>query len=59
MQRRFEQVVIYAAQLGAKLRFMVNCSLNVTVLMQQLASVFVVIFGVYLIIQGEMTIGGG
>ncbi|RUQ90721.1 type I secretion system permease/ATPase [Legionella septentrionalis] len=57
MQRRFEQAVIYAARLGAKLRFLVNSSINLTVLAQQLANVLLVIFGVYKIIAGELTVG--
>lgn len=58
MQGRFERTVLYAAKLGAKLRFWVSWSINFTVLMQQMASVAIVIFGVYMIIEGELTVGG-
>ncbi len=58
MQGRFEKVVIYAAKLSSKLRFLVNSSINLTILMQQLATVGVVLFGVYKIIEGDLTVGG-
>ena len=58
MQGRFEKVVIYASKLSAKLRFLVNSSINFTTLMQQLATVGVVLVGVYKIIDGDLTVGG-
>lgn len=58
MQRRFEQAVINASIIGSRLRFLVNASLNVVAFTQQLAAVLIVIFGVYKIIQGDLTIGG-
>ena len=57
MQTRFEQTVIEAAKLGARLRFLVNSSINMTMLIQQVSSVMVVIVGVYKIINGELTVG--
>ncbi len=57
MQSRFEQVVIYSAKLGANLRLLVNSSINLSNLAQQIASVGIVIFGVYKIIDGELTVG--
>ncbi|MDF1758464.1 MAG: type I secretion system permease/ATPase [Legionellaceae bacterium] len=57
MQRRFEQVVIYAASVGAKLRLLVNSSVNVSALSQQICNVIIVIFGVYKIIEGDLTVG--
>lgn len=57
MQGRFEQVVIYAAKIGVKLRFLVNSSINVSQLSQHVSHVLVVVFGVYKIIDGELTVG--
>lgn len=57
MQGRFEQVVIYAAKLGANLRLLVNSSINISNLAQQVSSIGVIIFGVYKIIDGELTVG--
>lgn len=57
MQGRFEQVVIYAAKLGAQLRLLVNSSINLSNLSQQVSSVVIVIFGVYKIIDGDLTVG--
>ncbi len=57
MQSRFEQVVIYAAKLGANLRLLVNSSINVSNLAQQISNVVIVIFGVYKIIDGKLTVG--
>lgn len=57
MQGKFEQVVIYAAKIGVKLRFLVNSSINVSQLSQHVSHVLVVVFGVYKIIEGELTVG--
>src|SRR3990167_9705902 len=57
MQGRFEQVVIYAAKIGVKLRLLVNSSINISALSQQVANVLIVIFGVYKIIDGDLTVG--
>lgn len=57
MQGRFEQIVIYAAKLGATLRLLVNSSINISNLAQQVSSIVIIIFGVYKIIEGELTVG--
>ncbi len=57
MQGRFENVVIYAAKLGAHLRLLVNSSINISNLAQQISNVTIVIFGVYQIIEGDLTVG--
>jgi ATP-binding cassette subfamily C protein LapB len=57
MQNRWEQVVTLSARLGTKLRFVSNSSINFTVLAQQLSSIAIVIFGVYKISEGELTLG--
>lgn len=56
-QQRWESVVKLSAKLGIKLRMVSNTAVNFTVLTQQLASVLVVIFGVYKISEGEITTG--
>ena len=50
-------MVIYAAKIGVKLRLLVNTSINVSQLSQNLSHVLVVVFGVYKIIEGELTVG--
>jgi ATP-binding cassette, subfamily C, bacterial LapB len=57
VQHRWEQVVKLSARLGVKLRLVSNAAVNFTALTQQLASVLVVIFGVYKIAAGELTTG--
>jgi len=58
LQRRWEQVVGKIAHLGLKTRFLSSSAVNITVFLQQMASVTVVIFGVYLIAKGELSMGG-
>jgi ATP-binding cassette subfamily C protein LapB len=58
MQYRFEQAVINSALLNTKLHALVNTSINITNLAQQLANVLLVVFGVYKIINNELTVGG-
>ncbi len=57
-QRRWEQLTGTIAQLGLKTRFLSSSAINITVFLQQMASVAVVIFGVYLIADGELSMGG-
>lgn len=57
MQRRWEGIVELLAKVGIKLRFVSNLSVNFTLFTQQLTTVLVVIFGVYKISEGEITIG--
>lgn len=58
MQNRWEQVINHSAQIGIKLRFIVNLGMFFSILAQQLSTVLIVIFGVYLISQNELTTGG-
>jgi ATP-binding cassette subfamily C protein LapB len=58
LQRRWEQVVGKIAQLGLKTRLMSSSAVNITVFLQHMASVAVIIFGVYLIAEGELSMGG-
>jgi ATP-binding cassette subfamily C protein LapB len=57
MQARWEQVVNLSAKVGVRLRFLVNSSMFFSIFLQQFATVAVVIVGVYLISQNELTTG--
>jgi ATP-binding cassette subfamily C protein LapB len=58
IQRRWEQVSGTIAHLGLKTRFLSSGAINVTVFLQQMATVAVVIYGVYLISDGALSMGG-
>jgi len=57
VQRKWEQSVGFIAQWGVKSRLLSSSAVNVAMFLQQLASVSVVIVGVYLISNHEMTMG--
>lgn len=57
IQGRWEQVVTLAAKLGNRLRMVTNLSINFTMISQQMVSIAIVIFGVYKISEGELTMG--
>lgn len=57
-QRRWEQSVGRMARLNLKSRFYASLAVNLTLLLQQLASVAVIIAGVYRIADGDLTTGG-
>ncbi|HHE65437.1 MAG TPA: type I secretion system permease/ATPase, partial [Bacteroidetes bacterium] len=58
MQRQWEQNIGQIARLGLKSRFYSSIAVNLTVFLQQMASVAVVIVGVYKISEGDLTTGG-
>ncbi len=58
MQRKWEQIICQSDSLGVKIRSLSNLAINFSLFAQQLASVLVVIFGVYLISNGDLTMGG-
>ena len=58
LQRRWEQVVGKLSHLGLKTRLLSSSAVNITVFLQHMASIAVVIFGVYLIAEGELSMGG-
>lgn len=58
LQRKWEQIVGLSARVAIKLRLVANSSINFSILAQELASVFIVIYGVYKITAGELTMGG-
>ena len=58
MQRRWEKLIGSIADLGLKTRFLSSSAINITVFLQQTATVAVVIYGVYLMVDGELSMGG-
>jgi ATP-binding cassette subfamily C protein LapB len=57
LQRKWEQVVALAARASVKLHLVANSSINFSIFAQELASVLVVILGVYKIVDGDLTMG--
>lgn len=58
MQKQWEQNVGKIASLSLKTRFFSSVAINSTTFIQQIATVSVVIFGVYKISEGDLTTGG-
>jgi ATP-binding cassette subfamily C protein LapB len=58
LQRRWEQTIGTLASLGLKARLLSSSAINITIFFQQMATVSVVIYGVYLIGDGELSVGG-
>ncbi len=58
MQARWEQVVNLSAQVGLKLRFLVNLNMFFSIFVQQFSTALVVIVGVYKIAGNSLTMGG-
>lgn len=58
IQRKWEGFNARIAKLGLKSRFLSLSAVNIAQIVQQLASVLVVITGVYQIIAGTMSVGG-
>lgn len=57
LQRKWEQLVGTVARLGIKARTLSSAIVNISVTVQQLATVGVIVVGVYLIAERELTIG--
>ncbi len=57
MQRRFEAMTKASAVVTSKTKFLANLASNFAVFAQTLASVLIVIVGVYKIIDGDITMG--
>ena len=58
LQRKWEKSVAHIARWGARSRLLSSSTVNVAAAIQQLTTVAVVVFGVYLIIEGELSMGG-
>lgn len=57
MQYKWERVIGLAAKLGVKIRLLSNLGVNLSLFIQQMANIAVVVFGVYKIVAGEITMG--
>lgn len=58
VQGRWERLCAVAARSGMESRTVSAAALNLTALLQQLASTGLILWGVYLILDGKMTVGG-
>lgn len=58
MQRKFEASAAFLARTGARLRLLSSSTLNSAVWAQQLVTVAVIVLGVYLIANGDLSMGG-
>ncbi len=58
IQRQWEQNIGQIARLSLKSRFLSSMAVNFSTFLQQMASVAVVIYGVYKISEGDLTTGG-
>jgi len=58
MQRKWESAVGYISTWSLRARLLSSSSVNVATLVQQLSMVGIVVYGVYLIGDGELTTGG-
>lgn len=57
-QRRWEQSTVFLAQNGTKLKLLSSATMSTVQMLQQLVSVTVVIVGVYLLIDNQVSMGG-
>lgn len=58
MQARWENVVGMSALSNSRAKIMANLSITFSVFITQMVSVAIIIIGVYLIAEGELTVGG-
>ncbi|QZA81618.1 type I secretion system permease/ATPase [Deefgea piscis] len=58
MQRRWERATQFLAQIGGRLKLMSTTTVNFAQAVTQLVSVVIVIVGVYLLIEGQLSMGG-
>ncbi len=58
MQRKWEQSAAFLARVAAQLRLLSSVTINGTVWIQQLVNIIVVVLGVYLIVDNELSMGG-
>lgn len=57
-QRKWEQATIFLARNGAKLKLLSSTTLNAAQTLQQLVSVAILIIGVYLAMNNQLSMGG-
>lgn len=58
LQSRWEKIVNEASKNSMQLHFVANTSISITNLAQQIATIAIIIAGVYMISEGELTTGG-
>ncbi|MEL7229202.1 MAG: type I secretion system permease/ATPase [Pseudomonadota bacterium] len=58
MQKEWENAVAASARITGKTRFWSNFATSGTMLVQQGVSVFIILWGVYLVSDGQITVGG-
>lgn len=58
MQRKWEQSAAFLANVTTQLRLLSATTINSTIWMQQLVNISVIVLGVYLIVEGELSMGG-
>ncbi|KKM84779.1 hypothetical protein LCGC14_1295770, partial [marine sediment metagenome] len=57
LQRKWEQTIGFMTKYSQKTRILSTTAINFTAFLQQMASITVVVFGVYLITENEITMG--
>ena len=57
IQRKWEQTIGFIAKHGQRARILSSTAVNFTAFLQQMASISVVVFGVYKISEGDITMG--
>lgn len=57
VQRKWEQTIGFMSKYSQRARLLSSSAINLTTLLQQMATVSVVVFGVYLITENELTMG--
>ncbi len=57
IQKKWEQLIIEISQSSLKSRLLSSMSVNFALFVQQMATVIVIVYGVYLIVAGELTMG--
>ncbi|CZK95361.1 type I secretion system permease/ATPase [Legionella pneumophila] len=58
LQSRWERIINESSKNSMQLRFVANTSISITNLAQQIATIAIIIAGVYMISEGELTTGG-
>jgi ATP-binding cassette subfamily C protein LapB len=58
MQREWEDAVAASSRVGGRTRFWSNLATNGTMLIQQSVSVIIIVWGVFLVSEGRISIGG-
>lgn len=58
MQRRWEGATVYLARIGGQLKLLSSSTVSFASEVQQMVSIIVVIVGVYLLIDGKLSMGG-